>query len=59
MRMIHVYRAAHAYFIDGIYWGDDAEGVRFYLRVTGVPPDEITKALEQVAQEGTSMIQHE
>jgi len=59
MRTIHVYRAAREYFVDGIYWGDDAEGVRFYLRVTGVPPDEITKALEQIEQEGTSMIQQE
>jgi hypothetical protein len=57
MRTIHVYRSAHAYFVDGIYWGDEEEGVRFYLRFTGVPPDEITKALEQVAQEGTSLIQ--
>jgi hypothetical protein len=57
MRTIHVYRAARKYFVDGIYWGDDAEGVRFYLQVTGVPPDEITKALEQVAHEGASMIQ--
>jgi hypothetical protein len=39
------------------YWGDDAEGVLFYLRVTGVPTDTITKALEQVEQEGTAMIQ--
>ena len=46
MRTIHVYRAARDYFVDGIYWGDDAEGVRFYLQVTGVPPDAITKALE-------------
>jgi hypothetical protein len=45
MRTIHVYRAARKYFVDGIYWGDDEEGVRFYLRVTGVPPDAITKAL--------------
>src|SRR4029450_10283558 len=59
MRTIHVYRAARNYFVDGIYWGDDAEGVRFYLRVTGVPLDEITKALEQVEQEGTSLIQKE
>jgi hypothetical protein len=57
MRTIHVYRSAHAYFVDGIYCGDEEAGVRFYLRVTGVPPDEITKALEQVAQEGTSLIQ--
>jgi hypothetical protein len=56
LRTIHVYRAAREYFVDGIYWGDDAEGVRFYLRVTGVPPDAITKALEQVEQEGTSLI---
>jgi hypothetical protein len=58
MRTIHVYRAARDYFVDGIYWGDDAEGMRFYLRATGVPSDEITKALEQVEAEGTSMIQH-
>ena len=56
---LNVSRAAREYFVDGIYWGDDAEGVRFYLRVTGVPPDEITKALEQIEQEGTSMIQQE
>jgi hypothetical protein len=59
MRTIHVYRAARNYFVDGIYWGDDEEGVKFYLEVTGVPPDEITKALEQVAQEGASMIEQE
>jgi len=53
MRTIHVYRAAHHYFVDGIYWGDDAEGVQFYLQVTGVPPEEITKALAQVEQQGT------
>ena len=44
--------------VDGIYWGDDEEGVRFYLDVTGVSPGQITKALEQVAQEGTSIIYH-
>jgi hypothetical protein len=59
MRTIHVYRAARDYFVDGIYWGDDEEGVRFYLRVTGVPSDEITKALAQVEEEGTVLIQHE
>ena len=59
MRTIHVYRAAREYFVDSIYWGDEEEGVRFYLRVTGVPPDAITKALEQVEQEGTSLIQQE
>jgi hypothetical protein len=57
MRTIYVYRAARKYFIDGIYWGDDEEGVKFYLRVTGVPPDAITKALAQIAQEGASLIQ--
>ena len=56
MRTIHVYRAVRDYFVDGIYWGDDAEGVRFYLDVTGVPPDQITQALAQVAQEGTVII---
>ena len=59
MRTTHVYRAAREYFVDGIYWGDDAEGVSLYLRAKGVPPDEITKALEQVEQEGTSLIQQE
>ena len=59
MRTIHVSRAARNYFVDGIYWGDDAEGVRFYLRATGVPPDEITKVLEQVEEAGTSLIQQE
>jgi len=57
MRTIHIYRTARNYFVDGIYWGDDEEGVRCYLQGTGVPPDEITKALEQVAQEGASLIQ--
>ena len=57
MRTIHVSRAARHYFVDGIYWGNEEEGVRFYLDVTGVPPDQITKALAQVAQEGTSIIQ--
>jgi hypothetical protein len=56
LRTIHVYRAAREYFVDGIYWGDEAEGVRFYLAVTGVPHDQITQALAQVAQEGTSII---
>jgi hypothetical protein len=41
------------------YWGDDEEGMKFYLEVTGVPPDEITKALEQVEEEGISLIQQE
>jgi hypothetical protein len=57
MRTIHVYRAAHNYFVDGIYWGDEVEGVKFYLQVTGVPPEEITKALEQVEQEGTYIVE--
>jgi len=57
MPTIHVYRAAHTYFVDGIYWGDEVEGVRFYLQVTGVPPEEITKALEQVEQEGTYTVE--
>ena len=59
MRTIHVYRAARDYFVDGIYWGDDEEGVIIYLRAKGVPLDDITKALEQIAQEGTSMIQQD
>ena len=38
MSTIHIFRAGRDYFIDGIFWGNDAEGVRFYLDVTGVPP---------------------
>src|SRR5262249_889914 len=59
MLSIHVCRSARDYFVDGIYWGDDEEGVMLYLRAKGVPPDKIRKALEQIAQEGTSMIQYE
>ena len=59
MRTIHVYRAARDYFVDGIYWGDDEEGVMLYLRAKGVLPEAITKALVQVAQEGTALIQQE
>jgi hypothetical protein len=59
LRTIHVYREARNYFVDGIYWGDDEEGVRFYLEVTGVPPDQITKALAQVARAGTSTIRQQ
>ena len=44
MRTMHVSRAAREYVVNGLYWGDDAEGVRFSLQVTGVPPDAITKA---------------
>ena len=32
MRTIHVLRSGRNYFIDGIYWGDDEEGVILYLR---------------------------
>jgi len=59
MRTIHIFRAGRDYFIDGIFWEDDAEGVRFYLDVTGVPSDDITKALEEVAQRGCYLIQQE
>ena len=59
MRTIHIYRAARDYFVDGIYWGDDEEGVRLYLRAQGVLPEAITKAFDQVAQEGTALIRQE
>jgi len=59
MRTIHVLRSGRNYFIDGIYWGDDEEGVILYLRAKGVSPDEITKALAGVAQGGRYLIQHE
>src|SRR5215471_2574277 len=41
MRTIHVLQAGRDYFIDGIFWGDDAEGVMLYLSAKGVSPDEI------------------
>jgi hypothetical protein len=45
MRTIHVFQAGRNYFIDGIYWGDDEEGVMMYLRAKGISPDDIAKAL--------------
>ena len=59
MRTIHVYQSGREYFIDGIYWGDDEEGVIMYLRAKGVAPDDITKALAGVAQTGGYLIQEE
>jgi len=38
MRTIHVSQAGRHYFIDGIYWGDDEEGVMLYLSAKGVSP---------------------
>ncbi len=57
MRTIHVLQAGRDYFIDGIFWGDDEEGVVMYLRAKGVSPDEIAQALEGVAQAGDYLIQ--
>ena len=59
MRTIHILRSGPNYFIDGIFWGDDEEGVILYLRAKGVSPDDITKALEEVAQTGDYLIQQE
>ena len=59
MRTIHVFQAGRDYFIDGIFWGDDAEGVIMYLSAKGIAPDEIAKALAGVAQAGSYRIQHE
>ena len=59
MRTIHVLRSGRNYFIDGIYWGDDEEGVMMYLRTKSVSPDDITKTLAGVAQAGSYPIQHE
>ena len=59
MRTIHVLRSGWNYFIDGIFWGDDEEGVVLYLKAKGVSPDEITKALAGVAQGESYLIQHE
>jgi hypothetical protein len=59
MRTIHVSQTGRNYFIDGIFWGDDAEGVMLYLSATGIAPDEIAKALAGVAQAGGYCIQPE
>ena len=59
MRTIHVMRSGRNYFIDGIFWGDDEEGVITYLRDKGITPDEITKTLAGVAQVGRYLIQQE
>jgi hypothetical protein len=59
MRTIHIVHAGRNYFIDGIYWGDDAEGVLLYLRAQGITPDVIAQALEEVTQTGHYLIQQE
>jgi hypothetical protein len=59
MRTIYVLRSSGNYFIDGIYCGDDEEDVIMYLRAKSVSPDDITKALEQVAQTGGYLIKQE
>ena len=59
MRTIHVLRSGRNYFIDGIYWGDDEEGVMMYLRSKGVAVENITEVLEAVAREGAYTVQQE
>ena len=59
MRTIHVFQAGRDYFIDGIFWGDDEEGVIMYLRSKGVAVENITKVLEAVAREGAYTVQQE
>ena len=59
MRTIHILRSGRKYFIDGIFWGEDEEGVMRYLSVTGIAPDAITQALAGVAQAGGAIIQEE
>ncbi len=52
MRTTHDSLAGRHYCIEGIFWGDDAEGMMLYLRAQGVSPGDIAKALERVAQAG-------
>ena len=59
MRTIHVYQSGRDYFIDGIFWGDDEEGVMLYLSAKGIAPDAITKVLAGVALAGGAIIQEE
>ena len=51
MRTIHVLQAGRDYFIDGIFWGDDAEGVMLYLSAKGVSPGECSR-LERTRERG-------
>ena len=44
VRTIHILQAGRDYCMDGIFWGDDAEGVMTYLRGKGVSPDDIAQA---------------
>ena len=57
VRTIHILQAGRDYFIGGIFWGDDEEGVMTYPRGKGVSPDDIAKVLEGVAQAGGYSIQ--
>src|SRR5215813_13057183 len=59
MRTIHILRSGRKYFIDGIFWGEDEEGVMRYLSVTGIALDAITQALAGVALVGGAIIQEE
>jgi len=59
MRTIYLLWSGRNYFIDGIFWGDDEEGVIQYLKAKGVSPDDITKALAEVAQVGRYLIEYE
>jgi hypothetical protein len=59
VRTIMVVKSGRDYFIDGIFWGDDEEGVRRYLQAKGVSPAEIVQAVAEVVQTGRSTIQQE
>jgi len=59
MRTIHVFQAGRDYFIDGIYWGDDEEGVMMYLKAKGISPEDIAKVLAGVAQAGRYLLEQE
>jgi hypothetical protein len=59
VRTIHILRSGRNYFVDGIYWGDDAESVVMYLRAKGVPAEHIQQALEGVVREGMWIIRQE
>jgi hypothetical protein len=59
VRTIHVFQAGRDYFIDGIYWGDDEEGVTMYLKDKGISPDDIAKVFAGVAQTGGYLLEQE
>jgi hypothetical protein len=57
MLTIALVQSGSNYFVDGIHFGEDEEGLMLYLKAKGVPAEHITQALEGLAREGIYTIQ--